>query len=222
MKRARRGSLSLDRIVSAALELADAEGIEAVSMARVAGHLGFTPMSLYRHVDGKDELVALMVDAASGDPPAADRSEGWRARLERWAWALRAVVLRHPWLLDLPLSRLPPGPRQLGWMEAAFAALAGTPLAPEEKAAVTLMLHGLVMSDVGLRREADAGRGADASFGALAARAADPERYPAIAEVMATGALDDEDGEPDAFFAFALARTLDGIGVLVDRGAAAA
>src|SRR5215469_8552661 len=100
-----RPALSLSRIVDAAVRVADAEGLDAVSMGRVAAELGTATMSLYRHVSAKEELLTLMVDAAWGpvsDGPASDGpapGEGWRAGLARWAWALRAGARRHPWVV---------------------------------------------------------------------------------------------------------------------------
>src|SRR5919198_4883542 len=76
--------LSLDRIVAAAVAVADADGLGAVSMHRVAQELGSSAMSLYRHVSSKEELLDLMVDAAFGTPPSAS-GEDWRAGLARWA-----------------------------------------------------------------------------------------------------------------------------------------
>src|SRR4051812_49574831 len=82
-----RPGLSLERIVGAAVDLADAEGIGAVSMGRVAKELGSSPMSLYRYVAAKDELLALMVDAALALPNApGDPGEDWRAGIARRAW----------------------------------------------------------------------------------------------------------------------------------------
>ena len=94
---ARKRGLTVDRVVTAAVALADAEGIDAVSMSRVAERLGFTTMSLYRHVRSKDELVLLMVNEAAGEPDEYVDGD-WRARLEQWSWDL--------------LTRLPtiPGP----------------------------------------------------------------------------------------------------------------
>src|SRR3954464_5495446 len=79
-------ALSLERIVEAAVALAQDEGIGAVSMARGAGELGSSPMSLPRYVAAKDELLALMVDAALGPVPQPAEDEDWRAGLTRWAW----------------------------------------------------------------------------------------------------------------------------------------
>ena len=74
-------------------------------MSRVARELGSAPMSLYRYVAAKDELLALMVDAVLGSPPRASAAgEGWRGGLSRWAWGYHAVLQRHPWVLRIPIS----------------------------------------------------------------------------------------------------------------------
>ena len=86
------------------MSVADAEGLGAVSMGRVASELGSSPMSLYRYVGAKDELLALMVDAALGDPPPAPAGEGWRDGLARWAWTYHDALRRHPWALRVSLS----------------------------------------------------------------------------------------------------------------------
>ena len=115
--------LSLPRIVDAAVRVADAEGLDAVSMGRVAAELGAAPMSLYRHVSAKEELLGLMVDAAWGDSPGPlAPGEGWRSGLSRWAWALRAAR-RHPWAVRIPISGLPIMPREVAWFEDALACL---------------------------------------------------------------------------------------------------
>ena len=119
-------ALSLPRIVDAAVRVADAEGLDAVSMGRVAAELGAAPMSLYRHVSAKEELLGLMVDAAWGDSPGPlAPGEGWRTGLSRWAWALRAGARRHPWAVRIPISGLPIMPREVAWFEDALACLAG-------------------------------------------------------------------------------------------------
>jgi AcrR family transcriptional regulator len=163
-------ALSLARIVSAAVQVADAEGLDAVSMGRVATALGAAPMSLYRHVAGKDELRTLMVDAAWGAPPdgalsdralsdralsdgalsdgaTSDRAgpgEGWRAGLARWAWALRTGARRHPWVVRIPLNSLPILPNEVGWFELALACMRDTGLTEARKASVIMLLAGYV------------------------------------------------------------------------------
>src|SRR4051812_48243962 len=83
--KARRGGLNVEKVVAAAVELADAEGLDAVSMARVAKALGFTTMSLYRHVRSKEELLVLMMAEVMVMPPMQP-FDGWRAGLAGWAW----------------------------------------------------------------------------------------------------------------------------------------
>jgi AcrR family transcriptional regulator len=132
--------LSLERIVAAAVALADEGGLAALSMSRLAEKLGFTTMSLYRYVASKDDLLVLMLDAAIGPPPAAAAGSGWRAGVEGWARALRAGYGRHPWMVDLPISGLPAGPNQLVWFERGLGVLAATTLEPGERAASVLLL----------------------------------------------------------------------------------
>src|SRR5580698_4774386 len=122
-------ALSLSRIVAAAVRVADADGLDAVSMGRVAAELGAAAMSLYRHVSAKEELLTLMVDAAWGDSPdpLAD-GEGWRSGLCRWAWAMRASIKRHPWAIRIPLDGLPIMPHAVTWFEHALACMQDTPL----------------------------------------------------------------------------------------------
>src|SRR3954454_4391471 len=92
-----RPGLRLERIVAAAGALADAEGLDAVSMNRVAKELGTGAMSLYRHVASKQELLALMIDAAIGTVPATPADGGWRVRLEHLAWSTVRAMREHPW-----------------------------------------------------------------------------------------------------------------------------
>ncbi|WP_436772921.1 TetR/AcrR family transcriptional regulator [Yinghuangia sp. YIM S09857] len=92
--------LSAERIVTAAIALADAEGLENLHMRRLAAYLGAGTMSLYRHVGGRDELIHLMVEAAMGEEPQPDPAPvGWRAGLEYTARRDWALYRRHPWIL---------------------------------------------------------------------------------------------------------------------------
>src|SRR5690606_361229 len=103
--------MSVERIVEAAVALADAQGLGAVSMAAVASALGYTPMSLYRYVTAKDDLVLLMQEEATGPPPeSVNEVEGWRAKLELLYRVQVQVYLEHPWLLDIPISGVPATP----------------------------------------------------------------------------------------------------------------
>src|SRR4051812_10936269 len=120
-------ALSRSGIVDAAIQIADADGLDAVSMQRIAADLGFTKMSLYRHVSSKSELVSSMIDTAVGEPP--DLSEvpgGWRAKLEEFVRRLTEVWRKHPWLPAVTIGARVMGPHEAGWTESAVAALADT------------------------------------------------------------------------------------------------
>ena len=129
---ARRG-LTLDQIVRTAVELADTDGLQAVSMRRVAEKLGFTTMSLYRHVPGKAELVELMRDAAMAGPrqpgQQPDQWPDWRSELAAWARENLALYRAHPWLIESAGPRTLPGPNAIAIFERALVAVrrAGLP-----------------------------------------------------------------------------------------------
>ncbi|HWM10938.1 MAG TPA: TetR/AcrR family transcriptional regulator [Solirubrobacteraceae bacterium] len=211
-RRERRGGLSVERIVAAAIELADADGLEAVSMARVAERLGFTAMALYRHVSGKDELLVLMQDAAVGAPPEwEDSLQGWRPQLERWCTDLLDVMNRHPWWLYVPISPPPPTPSQMLWLDRGLQALAGTPLHEGDKAAVMLMLNGLVAWEA--RLTAELSIEPQIVYAQVAASLVDDERFPALGRAVAAGIF--EDDSHDADFVFSLQVALDGVERLI-------
>lgn len=224
-----RQGLSVERVVTAAVAVADAEGLEAVSMSRVASDLGFTTMALYRHVESKEELLELMVDVAAGDPPELP-ADDWRAALERWTVAQRELMRQRPWIAQAPISGIPIGPHQVGWMEAALQALRDTPLDGGEKLGILLLLTGqvryesLLTSDLARARER-AGQDQvemERAYGRNLAAILDPQRFPEMAALVAEGLFDAPDDEVDADAEFALALTiiLDGIELLIDRRAA--
>jgi AcrR family transcriptional regulator len=211
-RRARRDGLSVDRIVAAAIALADADGLEAVSMARVAERLGFTAMALYRHVSGKDELLVLMQDAALGSPPPpAESVQGWRPQLERWCADLLAIFNRHPWWLHIPVSPPPPTPSQMAWLERGLRALADTPLDEGDKAAIMLMLNGMVTWEARLTAELAAEP--QMVYAHVARELVDDERFPALSRAAAAGIFEDASRETD--FAFSLHVALDGVERLI-------
>jgi AcrR family transcriptional regulator len=210
--RGRRGGLSVERIVAAAIELADAEGLDAVSMARVAERVGFTTMALYRHVSGKDELLVLMQDAAVGPPPPFDETlGGWRPHLERWCTGLLAVFDRHPWWLNIPISPPPPTPSQMDWLEYGLRALGDTPLSEADKAAIMLMLNGLVTWEARLNAELAAEP--QLVYAQVARELVTDERFPALGRAVESGIFEDQSRDTD--FAFSLQVALDGVERLI-------
>jgi AcrR family transcriptional regulator len=113
------------RIAEAAVKIADADGIEAASMRRVAAEIGSRATSLYRYVRNKDELLDLMVDLVMGETQPPARSGDWRADLTAIAHHTRAVIKRHPWMIAISAFRPTLGPNSLASMEATLQALDG-------------------------------------------------------------------------------------------------
>jgi len=204
--------LTVDRVVAAAVELADEDGLAALSMARVAERLGFTPMSLYRHVRNKEELVWRMVDRALGPAPAFDFSD-WRTGLEGWAREFRAALQRHPWCIDIPITGELATFSQVSWLNRGLAALSSTALHPGEQAEMVLLLNGYVFWAVRLEMSMAA-----TPPQPLIPVEIDLDAVPYVRAALQAGAFEDE-STPDDDFSYGLDRVLDGIGVLIARRA---
>ena len=137
--------LSRERIVRAAIEIADAEGLTALSMRGVASRLGVAVMSPYRYVDGKDDLLLLMADAAYGEETwPAEPPEGWRARMELAARTLWALHRRHPWLAQISSPARPPLPGLMVHADWALSALDGHGLDPATLRTLGVLTHSYI------------------------------------------------------------------------------
>jgi AcrR family transcriptional regulator len=212
-KRGPRPSLSLEAIARAGIEIADAHGLGAVTMQGVAETLGVTKMALYRYVPGKVELVAFMTDAGLGGPPALGAMPGgWRPKLHEWARRLFGAFWRHPWALEVTVGARPMGPNELGWLEQAVAALAGTGLDGGEMldTAATLTGHVRTIAQQGTAiASAKPGQAMDASIAAVLHGRED--RFPALAAALGQAAH----GPQDQALEFGLGLVLDGVGLLI-------
>ncbi|MFB4422941.1 TetR/AcrR family transcriptional regulator [Streptomyces sp. QL37] len=221
--------LTLDRIVAAAVEVAAAEGLSAVSMGRVAKELGASTMSLYRYVSAKEELYVLMQEAVMGVPeplPALEEGAGWREAISQWAWAQRRMFGRHLWSLRIPIGGPPASPHMVLWWEQGLQALAGSGLSPGDKISVILLISGFVRNEATLMSDISAtverkGISAEefmARWERTVRRLVDPVRNPELASLLDTGVMS-EPGDPDYEFVFGLARILDGVEALIEKGA---
>lgn len=217
-----RPGLSVERIVAAGIAVAGEHGLAALSMNRVAAELGTSAMSLYRYVASKDELLTLMMDAA-GDPPPepAPADQGWRAGLADWAHASMAVMVRHRWFVQVPISGPPLTPVQVVWLERGLAAMWDTPLAESEKLDVILLVNGFVRNEASREADlADALRGTPeldlvVRYGELLGRLTDAAHYPAIHRLIGAGVFSPDQPEPVNTFEFRLSLVLDGVGALI-------
>lgn len=218
--------MSVEKIVAAAIELADAEGLGAVSMAAVAAKLGFTPMSLYRYVTAKDDLLLLMQEEATGLPPDEHREqEGWRATLRALFEAQVMHYFAHPWMLSVPITGAPITPNSSAWLDAGLVSLEGTPLTHVERLAVVLAVtgaarwHGIVLAGYA-QQERSTGMSPEqitAYEADMFDRVITAEEYPALRSAIDAGVFLSED-DP---FRFGVERSFDGLEAYIaglDRG----
>jgi AcrR family transcriptional regulator len=226
-KRGPRQKVELSALVAAAIEIADAEGLGAVSTRRVAEKVGISPMSFYTYIPGKAELLDLMLDTVSGteigDVPQFDPAQ-WRANLTQMAFGLRDFYLRHPWVIELATHRPVLGPGTMAAYEFALRAVDGLGLTPVEM--------DMMVSTIGALATGAARPQAQAKKVREATGLTDDEWWYKIEPYLSTrdfrpypvanriGPIIGELyglGDPDMSFKFSIDRLLDGFAVLIER-----
>ena len=224
--RADRPAPDRDRVVRAAVAIADAEGLTGLSMRRLAADLGMPTMSLYRHVADKEELVLLMMDAVfagNGPPELSPADDGWRACLEALARRQWALYRRHPWLAQaVSFTRPLLVPRAMAHTEWAMRALDGLGLNPNTqfRAAVTLANHvrgTAVNIESEAQAEQESGLNEEQWMDGQQARFAEilgSGRFPMMARFVTA---DDVEFSLDLLMEFGLQRLLDGLAPLVEK-----
>jgi AcrR family transcriptional regulator len=224
--------LSVDAIVAAAIRIADAEGLEAVSMAHVADQLGFTTMSLYRHVASKEELLQLMWNAsAQGAEELVITGDDWRARLRMWAMVQREMIDRHPWITQMPMAAPPMAPNSLTFVERGLEAMDDSGLPDADKLRVIGLISSYTLSEARMAHDAArAARQVQAAaaggepvpvwtWEALVREVTDEQTYPRLHRLAWSASIGDD---PTGFdeqeeFLFGLDRILDGIEAFIAR-----
>ena len=124
--------LSRDQVLRAALEIADADGIEAVTMQRIAAAVGAEPMSLYRHVRNKEDLLDGLIDLVFAEIELPSPTAPWAAAMRQRAVSVRQVLRRHQWAIGLMESRMQPGPATLAHHDAVLAILFAADFSPAQ------------------------------------------------------------------------------------------
>ncbi|MFD0339653.1 TetR/AcrR family transcriptional regulator [Streptomyces sp. NPDC127117] len=212
--------LTLERIVAAAVDVADREGLGAVSMRRIATELGTGTMSLYRYVPGKGELLDLMLDRVQrvSDDPADLGDGGWRSALQALGRATLALHRRHPWLLEVNQSRPILGPNALDGMEKVLGRIRPMGLRDPELVSVIILIDGYV---AGAARTQVHQEEIERTSGLTDAKFWEAHQ-PVLEEAMASGrypvmaSLSEESfGNSFDHFEFGLQRILDGLEALV-------
>jgi AcrR family transcriptional regulator len=215
--------LNVDQVVAAGVAIADAEGLEAASMAKVAARLGVATMTLYTYVPSRAELVELMVDEVLGSRrlpgPGEDRPEKWQDQIHLYADRTIAMYREHPWLCQVSRVRPPLGPGMLRESEYVLSTLGGLPVASRNTAAVTITMFVTAAArqegeNAQLRRAS--GQSNDAWWngrGRLWEDWFDVEQHPAMTELWNAGGFDrGPDQQAADAFAYGLRLLLDGIG----------
>jgi AcrR family transcriptional regulator len=220
-KRGPRPGLTADAIVEAAIKVADAEGLEGVSMARVAAELGFTPMSLYRHVASKEELLQLMWNgSALGADKLIIEGDDWRTRLRNWSVIQRDMLDRHPWITQMPIAAPPAAPNTLRFVERGLATMDGTGLADTDKLRIIGLISSYTLSEA--KMAADAMRAMKASaepppdFEGVLREVIDKPTYPRLHGIAWEPAEVPPPTEREQFL-FGVDVILDGVQSLIER-----
>ena len=228
-KRPTRGpkpTLSVEQIVGAAVEVADAEGLGALSMRRIADRLGIGTMSLYTYVPGKAELIDVMLDAVLGEAAGPDVTTGeWREKLEAAARGNWALYHRHPWVLQIATTSRPPlGPNTIAKYDRELRAVDGIGLTEVEMDSVLALV--LEHAQGAARRSVEAAE-AEKRTGKtdyewwtanepLLEKVFDPDLYPTASRVgPAAAEAYGSAYDPEYAFEFGLQRVLDGVEALV-------
>ena len=193
---------SLAEVVDAGVAIADAEGLEALSIRKVAARLGIGAMSVYTYVPGRSELIELMIDRVYADHGLPDPALGWRARTEEWMRATWRIYHDHPWLLDHNMARLPVGPHVLDVEEALYAAMYAAGFTGAENVTISNLMRwqliGAARSMISdAAEERHTGVSAEAyweSRSSFWTTYFDWDRFPTMATIWESGGFDDPAG----------------------------
>jgi AcrR family transcriptional regulator len=207
--------LTRDRVLHGALELADRDGLESLSMRRLGRELGVEAMSLYNHVDDKEDLLDGMADFVVGEIEAPTIGDDWRAALRGWAISVREMAARHPWAGSLILSRSNPSPARSRYQEAVVGSLrqAGFSVEMAIHAFFTLdsFIYGFAMEERNLPRGTPEEL---ADLAQIVLRALPAAEYPYLNEAIVERVLIGFDYADE--FDFGLDLILDGLGRVRD------
>jgi AcrR family transcriptional regulator len=214
-RRGPKPALSIGRIVATGIEFGDRDGFEAISLQRIAAHLGVTTNAMYRYVRSKEELIVLVHDKALGLPP--ELPSGWRAAATAWVKAQVEQYAERPWLLEVPIRGAPYTPNVLRWAEAMLAALAEAGLSQHDNLGCLMLLDGYARNYANLARQLGASDNTPVQaeqVGRFLVPRLVEGGYPMLTSLYLNHEYEDElDDDLD----FGLARILDGIDVLIAK-----
>ncbi|MEV6487626.1 TetR/AcrR family transcriptional regulator C-terminal domain-containing protein [Actinoplanes sp. NPDC051633] len=216
----RPAKLTVDAVVHRAIAHADADGLDAVTMARLAADLGVGTMTLYSYVPSRDDLIDLMVDEVSArralPAPGEPRPESWRDQVLLYAERTRAMYAEHLWLAEVSQIRPPPGPGMLAEREYVLSTVAGLGLRPAQVNTAAVTIQMFVVSAARAEAESEllrrsSGQTTDEWWqdrSQLWEDFFDVERHPTMNDLWLAGGFTDEQPDP---YTYGLGLILDGI-----------
>ncbi|QHW31755.1 TetR/AcrR family transcriptional regulator [Paenibacillus rhizovicinus] len=227
-KRGPKGELSIKQIVDAAVAIADQDGLQAMSMSRVAQSLGFTTMSLYRYIASKDDLLLLMQESVCTPLPEDKPGQHWRDGMREYVDLCVDVFTRHPWYSDIPITGVPVTPNIMAMVDWVLRMMRPLDLDEFEKMSIMLLMSSYGRSIGQIRRDMvmamKAGRNAEEfsglPFSPALKQLVTPERFPDLYPIVMSGVYA---GEREAESTvgddldFGLERILDGVEQYLER-----
>jgi AcrR family transcriptional regulator len=214
-RRGPKPALSIEQIVDTGIEFGDRDGFEAISLQKIAAHLGVTTNAMYRYVRSKEELIVLVHDKAIGLPP--ELPTGWRAAALAWVHGQLERYAERPWLLDVPIRGAPITPNLLRWVEVMLAALDETGLSRHDNLGCLMLLDGYARNYANLARQLRAGVDTPVQaeqVGRFLVPRLVEGGYPMLTALYVNQEYEDDlDDDLD----FGLERILDGIDVLISK-----
>ncbi|OIA99576.1 TetR family transcriptional regulator [Paenibacillus sp. LC231] len=221
-KRGPKREMSLTQIVQTAIDIADKEGLQAVSMNRIASALGFTAMSLYRYISSKDDLLLLMQDAVCDIPIPPEDFADWRENMRIYVKSTMQVFRDHPWYGDIPIMGIPITPNNLRFIDWGLRFMKDMPLNDYERMSLILLLSNYSRSSGMMQRDLDRAVQAGSTpeqfsgqdYTAALKQLVTPDRFPFLHPVVMSGVYTEENQEENPIgndIDFGLERILDGI-----------
>ena len=204
-----RAPLNRERVLSAAISLADDEGIEALTMRRLGERLGVEAMSLYNHVANKEDLMVCMGDMILAEIELPAEDVDWKTGMRRRAVSARDVFVRHPWAVVLVDTRAHPGPAALRYADSVLGSLMRAGFTANMAARAFWVLDSYVYGSARQQSNVQAQEAADPTS-AQATRELPPETYPYLVEAALSYAS--EPGwDTEGVFEFGLEMILEGL-----------
>ncbi|MEU4394399.1 TetR/AcrR family transcriptional regulator [Kribbella sp. NPDC023855] len=217
-RRGPKPALSVDQIVATGIEFGDSQGFEAISLQKIAAHLGVSTNAMYRYVRSKDELIVLVAEKAWGRAPDhIAASPGWRAGGRAWVKAQVDRYAERPWLLDVPILGAPVTPNLLHWVETLLVVMDDSGLNQHDALGCAVLFDGYARSYANLARQLAASDSMPVESAAVGEFLVPRLKSAGYDRLFAMYTNHEYEDTLDDDFDFGLDRILDGIQVLIDR-----